>query len=187
MNRTTLLGIILIMVAATALLWYRTYKSSPLPASTETIQLAPSPSSSTLPIKTVASSTSAVEPRIAIDLYPLYTGATWNRAVAKESTMGTTTYKGAYMTSAVINADMDPGKFVTPFTQYYDALLKAHGWHVANDLAADGHTGGQIGYRNGPGTILVGFTIDYQSRPENAPSECPCTVSFSLFSSGAGD
>jgi hypothetical protein len=124
-------------------------------------------------------------PKLAIDLYPLYSGATWERSAVEDATVGTTTYSGASMVSAPQNADMDPGAVFTPFLNYYDTLLASHGWHVADDLAAGGHVGGQTGYRNGPGIILVGFHIDYQNQPENAPSECPCSVTLSLFSSGA--
>lgn len=126
-----------------------------------------------------------VHPKLAIDLYPLYPKASWNDSEVESITIGTTTYTGASMTSTTIDAGMDPGSVFTPFTKYYDNLLASHGWHVANDLAAGGHTGGQEGYQNGNGTILVGFNIDYQTKPENAPSECPCTVTLSLFSSGA--
>jgi len=124
-------------------------------------------------------------PKLAIDLYPLYSDASWDRSVVENIIIGTTTYAGASIASASIDAGMNPGAVFTPFLNYYDTLLKSHGWRVANELAAGGHVGGQTGYRSGPGTILVGFHIDYQTKPENAPSECPCTVTFSLFSSGA--
>ena len=121
-------------------------------------------------------------PRLAIDLYPLYSGASWEATKAESVTIGTTTYSGAGAASAAINAGMDPAGVFTPFEDYYDALLKERGWSIANDLAAGGHTGGQVGYRNGPGVILVRFAIRYNTNPKNAPSECPCTVSLSLFS-----
>ncbi len=130
---------------------------------------------------------SITQPKLAIDLYPLYTDAVWNKTASEHVVIGTTTYQGAAMTSAPIDAKMDPGKVFMPFTQYYDELLASHGWHVANELAAGGHTGGLVGYRNGPGTILVSFHIEYKTTPKDAPSECPCVVTFSLFSSGATD
>jgi hypothetical protein len=136
----------------------------------------------TNPISAESMSFTIAHPKLAIDLYPLYSGASWNASEVEEATIGTTTYRGASMTSATIDAGMNPGAAFTPFTDYYDKLMKEHGWHVANDLAAGGHTGGQVGYRNGPGIILVGFHIDYQVRPANAPSECPCSVTLSLFS-----
>ena len=138
----------------------------------------------TNPITAESAAFTLWHPKLAIDLYPLFTGASWNSSQVEDVTMGATTYAGASMTSAPIDAGMDPGAAFTPFTEYYDHLLKSRGWHVANDLAAGGHVGGQTGYRNGPGTILVRFHIDYESKPANAPSECPCTVTLSLFSSG---
>jgi len=136
----------------------------------------------TNPISAESRPFTITHPKLAIDLYPLYGGASWGASEVEEATIGTTTYRGASMSSATIDAGTDPGAAFTPFTGYYDKLLKERGWHIANDLAAGGHTGGQVGYRNGPGTILVGFHIDYQSRPANAPSECPCSVTLSLFS-----
>lgn len=165
MHRTPLLVLLaLVLVAGGAWYWFSVrVPVEPAPGS-------PSPAGD------------VVEPRLAIDLYPLYTGASWNKAVAESTTIGTTTYTGAGMTSATIDAGMDPGSVFMPFLNYYDQLLNSHGWHAANDLAAGGHTGGVTGYKNGPGTILVSYQIDYQSRPANAPSECPCTVTLSLFS-----
>ena len=137
------------------------------------------------PVSTESGQFTIAHPKLAIDLYPLYAGTSWNKSMVENVTIGTTTYAGASMVSTEIDAGMNPGAVFTPFTQYYDTLMKAHGWHVANDLAAGGHVGGQVGYRNGPGVILVGFHIDYQRKPENAPSACPCIVTLSLFSSGA--
>lgn len=134
-----------------------------------------------------ATSATTTEPRVAIDLYPLYADVEWNKAETEKVTIGTTTYSGVSVTSATVDADTNPAAIFTPFTDYYDTLLRGRGWHIANNLAAGGHTGGQIGYQNGPGTILVRYTITYEKKPENAPSECPCDVSFSLFSSGATD
>lgn len=140
----------------------------------------------TTPLPTDTES-NAVHPKLAVDLYPLYAAAAWNETATGHIVIGTTTYSGASITSADIDANMDPAKVFMPFTQYYDNLLKSRGWHEANELAAGGHTGGMTGYQNGPGTILVAFHIEYKSTPKDAPSECPCTVSFSLFSSGATD
>ena len=124
----------------------------------------------------------AQSPKLAVDLYPLYDGVTWSRTVAETFILGTTTYTGASATSTAIDVGMNPGKAITPFTTYYEKLLKERGWSVANDLAAGGPMGGQDGYRNGSGVILVRYRIDYQNTPKDAPVSCPCTVSFSLFS-----
>jgi hypothetical protein len=77
---------------------------------------------------------------------------------------------------------MDPGSAITPFEEYYQLKLSALGWTEANDLAAGGHVGGQTGYRKDGAVILIRFHIDYENQPANAPSECPCMVTLSLFS-----
>ena len=121
-------------------------------------------------------------PKLAIDLYPLYTDAAWNMSIVESFVIGTTTYSGASMTSVPIDVGMNPASVITSFENYYDKLLRERGWHVANDLAAGGHVGGQTGYRNGSGVILTRFQIVYHTISENAPSECPCDVTLSLFS-----
>lgn len=121
-------------------------------------------------------------PKLAIDLYPLYTGATWKKSVVESFTIGTTTYSGASVTSEPIDVGMNPASVITSFESHYDKLLKEHGWLIANDLAAGGHVGGQTGYRNDSDVILTRFHINYKKQFENAPSECPCDITLSLFS-----
>ena len=123
-------------------------------------------------------------PKLSAALYPLYAAAHWNTPGAESFLVGTTSYSGTSIVSDPLPAGMDPGSVITPFDSYYDKKLKALGYIIANDLAAGGHVGGQTGYRNGTSTILTGFRIDYQTKPENAPTECPCTVTLSLFSTG---
>lgn len=136
----------------------------------------------TNPISAESNTFTLTHPKLAIDLYPLYRNADWNNAEVEQFVIGTTSYSGASMTSAAIDAGMNPARVFTPFDDYYASLLRERGWHVANDLAAGGHVGGQTGYRNGSGVILVRYHIDYGNTPENAPSECPCRVTLSLFS-----
>lgn len=126
--------------------------------------------------------TASYSPKLAIDLYPLYADAKWASTTAASVTIGTTTYSGASATSTAIAAGMNPGAVFTPFTKYYASLLAERGWHVANDLAAGGPMGGQDGYRNGSGVILVGYHVNFANHSADAPVSCPCTVSFSLFS-----
>ncbi|MDD3531047.1 MAG: MliC family protein [Candidatus Pacebacteria bacterium] len=121
-------------------------------------------------------------PRIAQDLYPLYDQIAWGASAPESFVIGTTTYAGVSITSDTIGTTMDPGNIFTPFEQYYDQKLKGLGWQVANELAAGGHVGGQTGYRKGNSIILTRFKIDYTVVPKNAPSECPCNVTLSLFS-----
>ena len=130
----------------------------------------------------VATAPAPSTPILAADLYPLYADAAWGAPAAESFMIGTTAYSGTSVTSKTISAGMDPGAAITPFSNYYDKKLKALGWSVANDLAAGGHVGGQAGYRKAGSIILTRFKIDYQTNPENAPSECPCDVTLSLFS-----
>lgn len=121
-------------------------------------------------------------PQLLNDIYPLYLDADWQTPVVESFLIGTTTYSGASIISAPIYVGMNPGGVFTAFEQYYNKKLKSLGWQVDNDFAAGGHVGGQIGYRKGSNIILTRFQINYQSKLENAPSECPCDVTLSLFS-----
>ncbi|MDE1925117.1 MAG: hypothetical protein KGH79_02970 [Patescibacteria group bacterium] len=127
---------------------------------------------------------SITHPTLSADLYPLYGRVDWSASEVESFIIGTTSYSGASITSAAVADTMDPGSVFTPFERYYDQKLKSIGWRVANDLAAGGHVGGQTGYRKGGAVILTRFQIVYHTAPENAPSECPCDVMLSLFSTG---
>ena len=121
------------------------------------------------------------------DLYPLFSGAHWEVPKAESVTISTSTYSGVSVSSLSIIPTMDPGSVFTPFERYYDNHLKALGWKVDNYLAAGGHVGGQTGYRKADELILVRYNILYHTVSNTAPSECPCDVTLSLFSSGAAD
>ena len=164
--------VIVVLIAVGVLLYFATASPSP-----SQVPLSPVSGES----QQVATTTYAA-PKLAIDLYPLYTDVIWNNTHAESVTIGTTTYMGAGANTVAIDSGMDPGSISIPFSQYYSGLLLERGWHLDDDLAAGGHTGGQEGYRNGNGLILVRYTFDYLNNPTNAPSECPCTVTLSLFS-----
>jgi hypothetical protein len=136
----------------------------------------------TNPISSESKEFIITHPRLSSDLYPLYNKAQWNASGVESFLIGTTNYSGASISSLPLSAGMNPGSVITPFSNYYDQKLKALGWSIANDLAAGGHVGGQTGYRKNEKVIITGFRIDYQNRPKDAPSECPCTVTLSLFS-----
>lgn len=125
---------------------------------------------------------SITHPKLHADLSPLYRDAQWKATEVEQFVIGTANYSGTSISSYPMDAGMNPGSIISPFERYYDAKLKALGWRVANDLAAGGHVGGQTGYRKGDATILTRFKIDYHTEPENAPTECPCEVTLSLFS-----
>ena len=118
---------------------------------------------------------------LANDLFPLY-AAPWGAPHPADVVIGSTTLSGVAVEARVATSTLDPGSAITPFDRYYDRLLKAAGWKIANEYASGGHVGGQTGYTKGGATILTEFRIEYGKTPPNAPSECPCTVTLSLFS-----
>lgn len=122
-------------------------------------------------------------PKISTDLYPLYENAEWNTPAYENITIGTTIYSGVSVSSVPVVNTMDPASIFNPFENYYDQKLKSLGWTEANDLAAGGHVGGQTGYRKGDAVILTRFQINYHVVSDTAPSECPCDVTLSVFSS----
>lgn len=122
-------------------------------------------------------------PKILADLYPLYENAKWNTPVNENVTIGTAAYSGASVSSVPVVNTMDPASIFSPFENYYDQKLKSLGWAEANDLAAGGHVGGQTGYRKDNAVILTRFQINYRVVSDTAPSECPCDVTLSIFSS----
>ena len=161
-----------------------TWKVSPMyPSGTYVLGISAYES---IPITAAISAESAqfriVHPVLGADLYPLYDRTGWNASEVESFIVGTTSYSGASVTSAAVTDTMDPGSVFTPFERFYDKKLKSLGWQVANDLAAGGHVGGQTGYRKDGAVILTRFQIVYHTVPENAPSECPCDVTLSLFS-----
>lgn len=120
--------------------------------------------------------------KLSTDAYPLYPDADWQTAEVEQFTIGSTIYKGTGVTTTSIHANMNPAEIFEPFEQYYKEKLTPLGWTIANDLAAGGHTGGQTGYRKDGQIILTRFSINYQNIPDDAPSECPCDVTLSIFS-----
>lgn len=138
----------------------------------------------TNPVSTESEPFAIAHPKLADALYPLYDGVNWQGSRVESMVAGTTTYAGASITSYPTIDTMDPASIFMPFEQYYKEKLRALGWKEDLNLAAGGHTGGQTGYRNGDATILTRFHIEYKNVPGNAPSECPCDVTLSIFSSG---
>ncbi len=123
-----------------------------------------------------------VHPTISQDLYPLFSGVSWNQPEVETFTISTSTYSGASVSSSPVMNTMDPGSVFTPFERYYESKLVALGYTEDKYLAAGGHVGGQTGYRKGESLILTRFHITYHTAPSDAPSECPCDVTLSLFS-----
>lgn len=132
-------------------------------------------------VATESATFTITHPKFSSEIIPLYSDVDWKATEISSFVIGTTTYAGASITSWPVYDTTDPGSIFTPFEKYYAQKLKALGWVVANDLAAGGHVGGQTGYRKDDQVILTSYHIDYKKASDNAPSECPCDVTVSLF------
>ncbi len=130
-----------------------------------------------------ATSTNAIaHPALISDLYPPYPGVAWGASSPEQVTISTTTYAGASISAVATTSTMDPGSAFMPFDAYYEKALTQLGWSVDNTLAAGGPMGGQTGYRKAGAVILARFSVVYHTNHADAPSECPCDVTLSLFS-----
>lgn len=125
----------------------------------------------------------ASAPALAEDLYPLYSSAQWSAAAPETRGLPLSTVAGVGIHSVPVTNTMNPASVFSPFLAYYREKLLAAGWSVDNMLEAGGPMGGQTAYRKDGTLILVTFDVAFHVRSANAPSECPCDVSLSLFSS----
>lgn len=123
-----------------------------------------------------------VRPELNADLYPLYPDADWQSAETETVTIGEEELAGHSVTSTTTHADMDPASVFMLFEAYYEDKLTALGWTVENNLAAGGPMGGQTGYVRDGQTILIRYETTFQNVTEDAPAECPCDVTLSVFS-----
>ena len=113
------------------------------------------------------------------DIYPLYTGVTWGAAVA------TTSPDYGQVTVVKSTAATDTTNIAavsTPFTKYYEEKLTAAGW--VRDMSREaGGPGAEVSvYTKGEQFIVVMFQSLFKVKHADAPSECPCDVTFSLMS-----
>lgn len=111
-------------------------------------------------------------------LSPLYSGATWGPVVA--STNGD--LKGSEATSSAAKDTNNIAAVTKPFTTYYEQKLKADGWTVDNARAAGGPGSEIMAYTKGDAYIVIGFTSVFKKKSVDAPAQCPCDVTFSVFS-----
>lgn len=123
-----------------------------------------------------------IRPELNADLYPLYPNADWQPAETETVMIGEEELAGHSVTSATIHADMDPSSVFMPFEAYYEDKLTSLGWTAENNLAAGGPMGGQTGYVRDGQTILIRYETTFQNVTEDAPAECPCDVTLSVFS-----
>jgi hypothetical protein len=121
---------------------------------------------------------SAPAPMLSADLYPLYPSAAWGAAEATTSP--------DY--GAIVRLDSDPFTNVTniaaisqPFTAYYHDKLTEAGW--LQDMSKEaGGPGAEVSYYTKRDEFaVVSFHSDFLVKHPDAPSECPCNVTFSLI------
>jgi hypothetical protein len=124
-------------------------------------------------------------PTVAVNLdaavYPLYSSATWQSATPLTMLVGTSSSSGYQSVSVESATTSNIASTSTPFVTYYDKKLTKLGWKEDKTLAADGAGSSQRVYKKGAAVIVVGYTSNFEALSEDQPAQCPCTVSFSLF------
>jgi hypothetical protein len=126
----------------------------------------------------VAAPNVSVVQHLNADAYPLYSELSWG---AEQP--GTIENLSGYETiSAPITNITDLSAVSQPFDAYYKNKLETAGWTVDNSLAAGGPGDSITGYKKGNDYILYGYTTKFKDIKPNEPEQCPCDISFSVFS-----
>ena len=122
----------------------------------------------------------AAAPKVELnaDVYPLYSGATWGDSHGKTTDDG----PGYEVVSEPFTDVTNIAAVSTPFTKYYEEKLTAAGW--VRDMSREaGGPGAEVSvYTKGEQFIVVMFQSLFKVKHADAPSECPCDVTFSLMS-----
>ncbi len=113
------------------------------------------------------------------DAYPLYKGIQWGAESAK---VYEKKFSGYQVTSAPIVDITDLSAVSMPFDSYYKNKLESAGWKVDNALAAGGPGASITGYKKGSDYIIASYTTKFKAGGVNEPGQCPCDISFSVFS-----
>lgn len=122
--------------------------------------------------------TTLAQQHLNADAYPLYSGLSW--VAEQQSTLEN--LSGYEAISAPITNITDLSAVSTPFDAYYKNKLETSGWAVDNALAAGGPGDSITGYKKGNEYILVSYTTKFHAGGVNEPEQCPCDISFSVFS-----
>ena len=111
------------------------------------------------------------------DLYPLYSGLSWNNEVAT-----TTDVFGLQLSGFRINSTVVVDGDFPSFKNYYDTKLIANGWLQNKNYIADGAGGSIWGYSKGNDFIILSYDSTAINQIPNQPLSCPCNMIFSIFS-----
>jgi hypothetical protein len=118
-------------------------------------------------------------PAFSTDLYPLYSGVSWNSV---EATTSPDYGPVAITQSTFLTNITDIASKSTPFMQYYHNKLVTAGWTQDMNREAGGPGAESSVYTKGNQFIVTSFDSLFQVQQPNTPSECPCTVQFTLMS-----
>jgi len=124
------------------------------------------------------SESDSVSTQLVSDVYPLYAGVTWGSAqVANYAGLS-----GYLITSLPLTNITDINAISEPFITYYSNQLVGQGWVEDNSMAAGGPGAAVIAYQQGDTHIVLQFSSEFGVNPTDAPAQCPCAVTFSIFS-----
>jgi hypothetical protein len=115
------------------------------------------------------------------DLYPLYSGTTWS-AVVPSTVEDLSGFEAT--SSAAIDTD-NVAAATKPFTDYYSSKLSAAGWKQDVSREAGGPGAEISAYVKGNDHIVISFSSVFKNQPADAPEQCPCDVTLSVFSTSA--
>jgi len=117
-------------------------------------------------------------PLVTADVYPLYADLSWQgERVDTYADM-----EGYSVTSAPLTDITDINAVTQPFEDYYADLLTNKGWVEDITLAAGGPGAAVTAYKKGREYIVLQYQSEFGVQNASAPAECPCEVTFSIFS-----
>jgi len=116
--------------------------------------------------------------KLSSEIYPLFSNLKWS-TVSAQKIQNTNGYQ--ITATDTINNNVDARNFFN----YYDNKLRALGWGIDNNFAADGILGSQVGYKKENNYIILSYNIKpgKVTSKENEPLQwtCPCDVAYSIF------
>lgn len=117
-------------------------------------------------------------PLLNMDVYPLYSGLVWG----SELTDTFAGMDGYSVQSDSLTDIVDIAAVTQPFEKYYADLLIEEGWTEDISMAAGGPGSAIIAYKKGSEYIILQYTSAFGVNNENEPAQCPCEVTFKIFS-----
>ncbi len=116
--------------------------------------------------------------RLSPDAYPLFPALSWK----SEQPGIYDDIRGYQALSIPLTNLTDIASATLPFETYYAAKLKGAGWLEDKGLDAGGPGSELTAYKNTSGYIVVGYTSAFHAGGTSTPEECPCDVTFNVFS-----